>query len=637
MSFPLIQRGQSPELFRDNLVTFVNDHFDWSAKYFHDVRKKLPRLYDVWRGIYTGRFHPHKNNVHIPLIYAAVWADAARKTSASLNQWPVVQFRGHGPDDKPIALKHEGLISAQMKDANAFIKEVNTHVRAGLYGKAVSKVMWDRRWERVIYDEYVAQPLTGEKVRQIRDRNVITFDGPNWESVDLLDYYPQPGPIELKRMRGVGDRYYLDLDDVRALSQPSPDGIRPAIFDAAEVARMEREGSFGDTAAEDAAERAYMSRLGMSDDLSKLLSKYNRPVELREYWGIIPSEYAINGETNVVITVANRKYLLRARGNPFWHRQKPYLDHSPNPDPQAHFPAGKAEVAEKMQLTANRYVNQRLDAADIQLDPQWFYDRNAGINTQNLYAKPGRWVGTDGPPADKIMPMPQDFRGLQAGASLTQEMMSYIERATGITDDTVQGLGTGPDRETARAFVSRREAAGSRLLLESRLYEENYLEPLANMMQRLNRQFLEGPVEFFIMGENAEKDPDTGAPILDTRATLEGYELAFPYSARAIGATSSLSRSMRRQELVPLLQAITANPYAAGAVNFVNFFRQIFREFEIDNVNELINQNAQQNTQLAQVMQQAQGGQGAPNAAAIPDNSQGTGDNAMALAQFLGQ
>jgi len=632
MAFTQITRGTSPELFRENLVNLVNSRFDYSEKYFHDVRTKLPRLYDVWRGIYTGRFHPHKNNVHVPFIYAAVWADAARKTAASLNQWPIIQFRGWGPNDKPVALKHESLVGAQMKDAQAFIKEVNTHVCAALYGTAVSQVMWDRRWERVVYDEWMTAPLSTERVRQIREEDVITFDGPNWENVDLLDAYPQPGFRLITGMKWFGRRYYLDLDDCRFMSSPRPDG-RPPVFDPAEVARMEREGANADSTADDVVQRKYMARLGMSDDMSRILDKFSRPVEIREYWGIIPTELAINGETNVVITIANRKYLMRGRGNPFWHRTKPFIAHSPTPDPSYFHAAGKAEVAEKLQLTANRYVNQRLDAADIVIDPMWFYDRNSGINTQNLYAKPGRWIGTDGPPGDKVMPMPVDLRGMQAGAGLTAEMSAYIERATGIGDDTVQGLSSGPDRETARAFLSRREASGSRLMLEARIYEETYLEPLANMMMRLNRQFLEGPVEVFILGENAQTDPDTGAPIKDTREVLEGYELANSYTARAVGATNNLSKLVRRQELVPLLQAVSSNPYAAGAVNFVNFFRQIFREFDMDNVNELINQNANQMAQMSQVMEMA----GEKDAANIPDNTAGTGDGAMAMAQFLGQ
>jgi hypothetical protein len=618
VAFKQITRSMNPVLYRDQLIALVNERFDFSQKYSYSVRNKLPRLYDVWRGIYTGRFHPHKNNVHIPLIFAAVWADAAHKASASLNTWPIVEFRGTGPDDKPVALKHENLVSAQMKDADSYKKEINTHVIAGLYGRAISTVMWDRREEMATFDEYTALPVTGEMVRSIRKDKVVTFDGPNHESVDRLDFFEQPGPIDIPLMKWCGRRFYLDLDDVRVLSS----GENP-IFDPAEVARMEREGAGAEHAAADVETRRYLSRLGMSDDNARNMDKFSRPVEIREYWGIIPSEYAVDGEVNVVVSVMNRKYLGRARGNPFWHRQKPFVSHAPTPDPQSFDAPGKAEVAEKLQLTANRYVNQRLDAADIMIDPMWFYDRNAGINTENLYAKPGRWIGTDGDPNGKVLPMPIDLRGLQAGASLTAEMMSHVERAMGISDDAGQGLQSAGS-QTAREFVGRREAGGTRLLLESRLY------------QRLNRQMLKGPVEYHILGDSAQKDPDTGAPIQETRERLEGYELARTYQARAVGATSNLSRMARRQDLIPLLQAVSTNPYAAGAVNFVNFFRQIFREFDIQNVNELISQNAQQNTQMAQVMAQAQGG-GAANPAAIPDTGLGSGDQTMALAQMLSQ
>lgn len=629
MAFKQIQRAGNPVLFRDQLVTLVNERFEYSNKFHYSVRAKLPRLYDVWRGIYTGRYHPHKNNVHVPLIYAAVWADAARKVAASLNTFPIVQFRGTGPDDKPVALRHEQLVSAQFEDAGAFKKEVNTHVCSGLYGVAISQSMWDRREEQATFDEYEAIPLSTERVRRIRTAKVVTFDGPNHENVDRMDFVPQPGPVSIDQMKWCGRTYWLDLDDCRMLSS----GDRP-IFDPAEVARMEREGSGAEKTADDVTNRKYMSRLGMSDDMARILDTFSRPVEIREYWGIVPSEYAIDGETNLVISVMNRKYLGRARGNPFWHRKKPFVAHAGTPDPQSFDSAGKAEVAEKLQLTANRYVNQRLDAADLHIDPQIFYDRNAGINTERLYSKPGNWIGTDGPPGDKIMAAPVDLRGMQAGAGMTQEMMGYIERATGITDEGIQGISSGGQPITARQFVGQREAAGSRLMLETLLYERTYLEPLMNIYQRNNRQFLEGPVEFHILGDNAKIDPDTGEPIRETRETLEGYELARTYQARAVGASNNLSRMVRRQELVPLLQAVSANPYAASAVNFVNFFRQIFREFDFDNVNELIKQNAQANTQMQQVLEQtgAQGG----NPAAIPDTAAGTGEGNMALAQFLG-
>lgn len=618
MAYAPIERGSTPFQVRENLVKLVNDFVEYSEKFHYSKRVRLPRLYEVWRGLYTGKYHPHKNNVHVPMIYSAIWADAARKAQASLSAGSIVTFRGYGPDDKPIALKNEALTNAQWADDQGFIKAVDTHVLSGLYGLAVSMLTWKRKYERATFDTYTAQPLNAEMVRQVHTSDVITYDGWTSNNIDLLDWYPDPGKRLIHDgMRRCAIKYYLDLDDVRRLSRPTPDG-RPPIFDPAEVARLEKEGNFAGKVSSDVTDRRYMARLGMSDDMAKILDRYARPVECREYWGIIPEEMAINGETNVVITVLNRTYLGRARGNPFWHRRKPFHAHSPTPDPQEHWAAGKAEVAEKLNLTLNRWFNQRADAMDINIDPQIFYDRNAGILTEGLYSFPGQWIGTDGPPADKVWPLPVDLRGIQAGGAMSGELTAYIERATAIGDDVGQGLSAGPDRETAHANANRAAAQNVRLALETLLYERHYLEPKMNMAQRLNRQYLEGPVEVFMLGDNALKDPDTGKPIVDTRQTLEGYELAFPYTARAIGASSVLSRYMRRNELIPLLQAVSAQPAVAGAVNFVNFLREIFREFDFDNVNEMINQNAgaiQQ--QMAAIQGEGQGG-----VEGIPDTGQ---------------
>lgn len=621
-----ILRPETPRRLREELVRLVNSRFEFSEKYFDAVRQRLPRLYDVWRGIFTGRFHPHKNNVHVPLIYSAIWADAARKAATSFSSWPVVTMQGYGSDDVAYARAQEQLLSAQLKDARSFMKAVDLFVRADLYGVAEAQVMWDRKIEYGTRVEYKALPFSTERVRQIKKGKIITFDGPNFEVLDRLDTAPQPGPSDVPYMKWFGRRYYLDLDDCRFLASESlADG---PIFDPVEVARMEREGVGAQAASDSIKDRRYMARLGMSDDSARNMDEFARPVEIREIWGVVPSELAVDGETNLVLTVANREYLFRARSTPFWHRRIPVVKFSPTPDPHYYDAPGKAEIAEKLNLVANRYLNQRLDAADLFIDPAFFYDRNSGLNTRNLYMRPGRFIGVEGSPGERIMAMQPDLRGLQIGASLTAEMQSYVERGTGIQDDTVQGLDAS-QAQTARQYVGRREAAGTRLLLESRIFEEGWLEPTCNMMMQLNRQFLEAPVEYMILGDSSQVDPVTGKPVSETRGVIDGYALDHAYTARAFGAITGLSKALRQQNLLAVLQAVSAAPYIVGQINMVNFFRQFFREFDFTNVNDLINQQAP----LREAMQSA-GMQGAEQ---VPDLTQGTGDNLMQVAQLAGQ
>jgi len=356
----------------------------------------------------------------------------------------------------------------------------------------------------------------------------------------------------------------------------------------------------------------------MTPEQARFMDKYSRPIEMLEFWGKCPSELADDGATQRVITVANRRYLMRNRPNPFWHGRLPFLTYAPMPDPHYFDAPGKAEVAEKLQIVSNRYINQQLDATDLIIDPMWFYDRNRGLNTRNLYSRPGKFVGVDGPPSTVVYPLQHNLANIQIGAQQVQMMREYAQMGTGIVDDAVSGL-PGPDRQTAREFVGRREAAGTRLMLESRIYEETYLEPLGNMMAALDKQFLETPKEILILGDNAQVDPVSGLPIPVSREVLQGFDLTPNYAARAMGATSSLSRSVKQQNLMQLLQVITTAPQMMGAINMVNFLRQTMRELELNNINELINQ--QPAMQPIMEAAGAMGAEGVPTSGAMANGA----------------
>lgn len=602
-----IERSQGgTESVREQIIDVVVSRKKLSENHYLGIRQTLPRRYDLWRGTWTGRFHPHKNNVHIPLIYSAIWADAARKASTSLNQWPIVTFQGYGPDDQPIARRREALVSAQMKDDRLFEKQVDLFVAADLYGVGVTQVGWKRQREERMLEFVDRLPLSGKTVKMIKKGPITLFDGPTAENVDLLDFFPAVNYSRIIDMPWCVRRYFLDLDDIRYLSSEEM-----SIFDKSEVARMEREGGVGwDHFTDEATVRRFATRTGMDDATVKFMDKYMRPVEIFEMWGYLPSELCPDGVRHRVITVANSRYVLRNRPNPFWHQLKPFIQFSPNPDPHYFYAPGKAEVMEKIQITGNRYINQSLDAADLMIDPMWFYDRGANINTRNLYARPGRFIPVDGNPGTVVQAMQMPHPNLMVADSRITLMKDFGNMASGIVDDAVQGIG-GEKEQTAREFIGRREAAGNRLLLESRLYEEMYLEPLANMFVALDKQFLQMPIEVLILGDSATLDPVTMSQIPASRESLDDFDLVPNYAARAIGATSGLTQGMKQQNLIQLLTAMGSplGQTIMGQINAVNFWRGIFREFDIPNLNEIFVQNPM----LAQMVQGATQGQGGLN------------------------
>ncbi|MFI5223301.1 MAG: hypothetical protein ACHQX3_03495, partial [Nitrospirales bacterium] len=495
-----------------------------------------------------------------------IQSDVARKTQASFSGWPVVSFVGYGPDDAPIARKREALIHAQMKDCKSFQKAYKLFLTADLYGTSVARWGWTHREQEMMISQQVPLPVADVMTTISRRQNVITFDGPDWQVLDLLDFFPQPGVPDIPSMAWVCEREYLDLDEVRALAEPDEDGR--TVFDAAEVARMEREG-IGATKVTDDWKTWRSQGPTIEDESSRWSEKYARPIEIIHMWGRLPSELATDGVVDRVISVANGNYLLRNRAIPFWSGLKPYGSYSPMPDPHFFYAAGKAEISATLQVIANRFTNQQLDALDIFIDPAFFYNTNTNLNTRNLLMRPGKFIPVQGNPQDGIMPVVPNLQGVQMGGQMTQMVWNWMQQGTGIIEDTVQG---GPgSRQTAREYIGRAEAVATRLMMESRHFEENFLEPLADSFVDLNRQFMNFSREVFILGPNATTDPVTGLPVPESsRQTITGWDLVPNYEARAVGASTRLGRAARQQNLTFLLQAAAANPIAAAAVNWIN-------------------------------------------------------------------
>lgn len=624
MALDTIQRETSETGFRDQICGLVRDRKEQSEHFYQGYRKTLPELYNLYRGAMTGKYAPYKNSVHIPLIFSVIQSDVARKTQTSFGQWPIVSFQGYSSDDAPIARKREALIHAQMKDCDSFQKAYNFFLTADLYGTSIARWGWTHREQEMMIQQQVKLPVADVMTTISRRQNVITFDGPDWQPIDILDFFPQPAVRSIPDMFWCGEREYLDLDEVRALAEPDEDGR--VVFDPAEVARMEREG-IGTTKVTDDYKIWRSQGPTIGDEAQRFGDKYARPIEVIHMWGRIPSELAPDGVVDRVISVANGNYLLRNRPIPFWSGLKPYGAYSPMPDPHYFFAAGKAEISAKLQVIANRFTNQQLDALDIFIDPAFFYNTNTNLNTRNLLMRPGKFIPIQGNPQDGIMPVVPNLQGVQMGGQMTGMIWNWMQQGTGIIEDTIQG-GQG-SRQTAREYLGRSEAVSTRLMLESRLFEEGFLEPLANQFVDLNRQFMTEDREVFILGPNAKIDEITGLPVPESsRQTITGWDLVPNYEARAVGASTRLGRAARQQNLTFLLQAASANPISAAAVNWINFFRQIFREFEIENVNELIQSQPEMQRTLAQT--------GAQRADQVPEVG-GAPGGVNELTNFLGQ
>ena len=272
------------------------------------------------------------------------------------------------------------------------------------------------------------------------------------------------------------------------------------------------------------------------------------------------------------------------------------------------------------------------DAADLIVDPIWFYDRAANLNTRNLLSRPGAFIGVDGNPSAAVAPLQRDLQSLTIADSRIDMVRGYAQMGSGIQDDTVQGLNSD-GRQTAREFVGRREASGNRLALEARIYEEMSLEKRANFMVAMDKQFLEMPTMVTILGDGATIDPVTMQPLSSTRDTMGEPDMLQNYAARALGASMALSKGNAQQNMQVLLQGLGTpiGQSVMGNINAVNFWRNVFRTFEVPNLNEIF----QQNPALAQQVDAATQGQGGlsavPSTGQVLQNGLPSGNSALPI------
>jgi len=165
-----------------------------------------------------------------------------------------------------------------------------------------------------------------------------------------------------------------------------------------------------------------------------------------------------------------------------------------------------------------------------------------------------------------------------------------MQLGTGDTESLL-GMNTGGNRETARGFLGRQENALTRLAMEEKIADEGFVEKLANAFVDMDRMWLTMPHEVKILGSMARVNPITGLPMPAEPVQIDYDDLAPDYRARAVGSMAMTGKNIRQQNWMGLLQMMSSNPTLMRLVNWANFARQAFDLFDFKNVDELLVNN----------------------------------------------
>ncbi len=273
-------------------------------------------------------------------------------------------------------------------------------------------------------------------------------------------------------------------------------------------------------------------------------------VELLEFWGDI---YDIDSKTllrNQLITVIDRKWILRKQPNPLWTGDKPMFHCGWRLRPDNLWAQGPLEQLVGMQYRIDHLENLKADVFDLIAYPVMVV---SGNTVEEFEYEPGAtvFVGDEG----KLEFLRPDATALQADMQIA-ELMNRMEELAGAPKQAM-GIRT-PGEKTKYEVQSLENAAGRIFQSKVSWFERNILEPLLNGMLAESIRNFEGVERI----RTVDEDFGTESFVEVTKDDLMASGKLYP-----VGARHFAEQARFVQELAQTIQAVQAMPTVAAHIS----------------------------------------------------------------------
>jgi hypothetical protein len=273
-------------------------------------------------------------------------------------------------------------------------------------------------------------------------------------------------------------------------------------------------------------------------------------VELLEFWGDIYDEDSKKLLRNQLITVIDRKWILRKQPNPMWTGFKPMFHCGWRLRPDNLWAQGPLDQLVGMQYRIDHLENLKADVFDLIAYPVMTIK---GTTVEEFEYEPGAQVflGDEG----YVEFLRPDGTALQADLQIA-ELMSRMEELAGAPRQAM-GIRT-PGEKTKYEVQSLENAAGRIFQSKVSWFERNILEPLLNgMLAEAVRNF-EGVERI----KSIDEDFGTESYVEVTKDDLMANGKLYP-----IGARHFAEQARFIQELAQTIQAVQGIPTVAAHIS----------------------------------------------------------------------
>lgn len=273
-------------------------------------------------------------------------------------------------------------------------------------------------------------------------------------------------------------------------------------------------------------------------------------IELLEFWGDIYDPEQKKLLRNQVVTVIDRKWIVRKQDNPMWTGHKPMYHCGWRLRSDNLWAQGPLDQLVGMQYRIDHLENLKADVFDVIAYPVM---KIKGTTVEEFEYEPGAqvFVGDEG----DVEFMRPDATALQADMQIN-ELMNRMEELAGAPKQAM-GIRT-PGEKTKYEVQSLENAAGRIFQSKVSWFERNILEPLLNGMLAESLRNFEGVERI----RTVDPDYNTEAYIDVTKADLTAEGKIYP-----IGARHFADQARFVQELAQTMAAVQAMPTVAAHIS----------------------------------------------------------------------
>jgi hypothetical protein len=273
-------------------------------------------------------------------------------------------------------------------------------------------------------------------------------------------------------------------------------------------------------------------------------------VELLEFWGDIYDPETKKLLRNQLVTIIDRKWILRKQPNPLWTGEKPMFHCGWRLRSDNLWAQGPLDQLVGMQYRIDHLENLKADVFDLIAYPVMVV---SGSTVEEFEYEPGATVfaGDEG----NVQFLRPDATALQADMQIN-ELMNRMEELAGAPKQAM-GIRT-PGEKTKYEVQSLENAAGRIFQSKVSWFERNILEPLLNGMLAESIRNFEGVERIRAIDE----DFGTEMYVEVTKDDLSAEGKLYP-----VGARHFADQARFIQELTQTMAAMQAMPTVAAHIS----------------------------------------------------------------------